>query len=1095
MPRRRRYDCAAGNQAEGALSRQGGFKLAKSLFPVGIVLFLFLAGAPCPARNATGDSVTLRMPMVESFGRKPLGKPRAPSRDLCVLGGPENATMILKPSARFIRRLVVSPGDLLAADFTAVVISQAGTSGDASLLFHRMLSAKRDRLEPGADYEAKPFLTARVADVVSNGSMRVPGFAEALRNWHTGKWGDHGFLLALRGAPGAETRLVLVGAVEPKGRYRGKWPAFELKIRKRENALLFDYPVKPTPGVYVKARAGKLFYGGKRLRLWGVARHWSRDLFTVGRLRKMGFNAIRLWGPKNVYSAASAKKGRFARYEKGDGSALDVWDRCHAEYKRRGIFVVCTSLHYDECGMRSHKAALPADDSWLAGGSDWDEWKRALAEKGFNFRYFKYFDERCKKIALRHAENYLNHVNLYTGKRYAEEEAIAVFEIDNENGFLKWVLERGFDKWPSYFRNKLRRKWNDFLRRKYKNTPELKKAWGGLAEGESLERNSVGLHPTYPERKRFGEKRASDFLRFLVGTIDAYNQDFRAHCRRQAPAGVGVNVIPFIFDTYFRNDIPWLYADARGDVNSFGIYIWSMTSSLTVPPSLYVVDSSTVAGKPSVLYEVNASRPSPYRTEFPMKLAALASRQDWDGVFFHYWHEAAFVDEGFLTGALPIVSANWADGGIYHANDPVMCSSLAAAGRIFLGGLVRAAENPTTFSVGRDGIFSYRFFHGVAQGTTPFSHGARIAFDTTQTEPLKVSGPVSPRKVDGAVRSGDVLWDWPNGRMIIDSPGCKAYVGATAPSYSFGDGIVLSGLTSPFVTFALVSADGKALAGECKRAYVSAVFDARNTGFDFDWSASRAGGGFMSPREQAALVRNRGRAPIVLDKVSYTLSFPRKFHARMSCYDFALRKIIDREIKDTNAIHFDEDEPAFMTVITFESRGGKAEPVVTKRRVIAHPSQRIETAETRLEGDPALRKLWNPIVDLSWASDYASTHQFLRDGTFDFSSISRFDPKPAAVKRILLSSTDAVLSSTANVEVIFKGARMKAVKVTFTKAPEFSEAARAVTKALGEPVERKSAKAAWDESKCRWVVKSGPVTMEVTLTEYQGASGLTAELR
>jgi len=35
------------------------------------------------------------------------------------------------------------------------------------------------------------------------------------------------------------------------------------------------------------------------------------------------------------------------------------------------------------------------------------------------------------------AKNLLRHVNQYTGKPYGEDEAIAVYEIFNENGFNK----------------------------------------------------------------------------------------------------------------------------------------------------------------------------------------------------------------------------------------------------------------------------------------------------------------------------------------------------------------------------------------------------------------------------------------------------------------------------------------------------------------------------------------------------------------------------------------------------------------------------------------------------------------------------------
>lgn len=111
---------------------------------------------------------------------------------------------------------------------------------------------------------------------------------------------------------------------------------------------------------------------------------------------------------------------------------------------------------------------------------------------------------------------------------------------------------------------------------------------------------------------------------------------------------------------------------------------------------------------------------------------------------------------------------------------------------------------------------------------------------------------------------GGIVWDWPNGRLIIDTPTFKAYVGKVAGIYRFDDGISLASAGRPSVTYAMISNDGKPLVGEDAReqVYITAVGDAQNKGFEFDWSV-RGG-----PRKHARAVIQRGHAPVMVDPVA-----------------------------------------------------------------------------------------------------------------------------------------------------------------------------------------------------------------------------------
>src|SRR6201999_4243195 len=101
-----------------------------------------------------------------------------------------------------------------------------------------------------------------------------------------------------------------------------------------------------------------------------------------------------------------------------------------------------------------------------------------------------------------------------------------------------------------------------------------------------------------------------------------------------------------------------------------------------------------VDAMPTVLYETNQSRPNPARAEYPLKLAALASWQDWDGIFWHYWAARDLTsDEEYLAGPMAQLTTTHYWTGVQHEHDPVMTSAMALAGRIFLNQEIKPAPS------------------------------------------------------------------------------------------------------------------------------------------------------------------------------------------------------------------------------------------------------------------------------------------------------------------------------------------------------------------------------------------------------------------
>ena len=1014
-----------------------------------------------------------------------------PNNEPLRLGGANAARLWLRSDPAILERVLLRPDDLQSA---ALRLHFAEKPRGGTLYLHRVLrdfgeNAPREN----TDFEAAPAISVSLS-AQNNGEK-------------------DGFLVALSGelarAPfGFLARYEGDGQLQlPALREAATRPVMEIVARKHPNEQLFDHQIfgrdmRPKSGVFTRLQNGHLFYDGQRLRLWGLV-----GFGDAGRMRRMGFNAQRVWQPTpqvgggaaqsgqgEFYSFESAKRGLPAPYSPGDGSKLDAANKHFAALKANGMFVMFASL----TGSAPIEPTL-FDDSFIAGGADWNAWKTAVSDvkdKASLLRAAFYFDERLQKLKKQHAVNLLNHRNPYTGKRYAEDEAIAIFEVWNEQGFLKRTIDNGLNL-PPFFQAKAQNQWNEWLRARYKTDAALQAAWGALKDGESLEKLSVELGPSLKNRDQFPAARGADFVRFLIEKVADFERDFLSTCRAQAPTGVGVNVVPFSFDTQYQPSIHWPYSKKNGGVNSFGMYYWDLNSQLQKPPSMYVLDSNRIEGSASVLYETNAGRPGHYRAEYPLRLAALASWQDFDAVFWHYWGDFNFWnDEQWLFSTLDYPRPNFFWTGVQQEDDPVFSSSMAVAGQIFLSGAIDAAPNPVTFRVGKRGIFGLELANGVNAREATFARGSQIRFEPEGDFSLRVEGEI-PKQPPGKTLSGEqIVWDWENGRLIVDTPRAKIFAGQTRDSngkngHVFRDGFAVSGFSTPFAAWALVSSDTLPLS-QTRRAFVSSQWSAQNTGFAFDWNTP---GG---PMNHAKTITHLGRAPIQTDKVDFTLSLPRRADVRFTGYDFALRRDIEERFANAAAIPVRARDGAaareiWMGVLELGPRGEAATPVLeagTPRPFLAQNG----TATAIIAGDARLARLYSPIPNLSWGDSYSQVHKALRDAPFVKTSVSPEAQNPAPDATITLTETSAFFGATADLEARFQNGLLRSLTATFKRPPPLEVLVSELEKLHGAPLEKRITGDPTKADVVRWLKKDPLGDVEIALGASQGITTLVFQI-
>lgn len=720
-----------------------------------------------------------------------------------------------------------------------------------------------------------------------------------------------------------------------------------------------------TENTYVWVKDGHLFRDGERLRLWGVniQTHHVRNRpgadATAARMREVGYNAVHLWAPRGTFNIAGQPWSDFA--PEGHGP-LDLFDYFIHALKQQGIFVTLPVLSIRSDMLTDEVYDLAPDDDLTR--TEWMAMISGLAKR--DVAKLKFVDPRIREAYFMQMRWLLNRTNPHTGRRYAEEDSIAFYQLEDEMGLWAWppgwVTNRN-----DLFQRQIKPKWEAFLRERYDSTESLAAVWGellvrndGSGQTETLDdilaiayggnavarRTADGVERAISPGSATAqtpEARWNDAWTFLYELAAAFYDDYLAELRAQASEGVGCNVVPVAVDSVIYTRAGVLFNTARSSSFLAGAAITQgggvvregvgyAAPDLQAPPyaSHYSIEPSVlkVSSMPYGPLAGAMSANDPYRARVPLWRAIWASWQDWDAVYTYWWGYYRGADgpedlQNLLNEPLYVTSSE-IPGAWDVFNDEIVLASNKTASHVFRHFLIKPATDPTVFTFGRKTLFNARaadYYHAIwpELAATAYGRGAEIAFDPAGDYDLRMKGPMLDTLTSPMEWENGVEFDWEVGYTQVDTPHVKAFSGSPpAGGVTFSDGVSLADCNRPFVVFALVSADGRPIT-ESSRLLYTLVSTSRNTGFEMDPTALefRQQAGRQYPIASSMVV-DPGGLPIVVDRVSATLSLPWAA-VRHEQVDF-LRQSIDREDTET-IIRIDQSDPVFYGRLTRASSG------------------------------------------------------------------------------------------------------------------------------------------------------------------------------
>jgi hypothetical protein len=337
----------------------------------------------------------------------------------------------------------------------------------------------------------------------------------------------------------------------------GGWLFAQPTVENTSSWFPFTPTSTPAPGVigmqsWLDAPAGKhgfvrsvedklIFENGQPVKFWGTNICSSLPFTDAQRadafvefLAKYGVNAIRF----HKFSWYGYHPERSTELDPAKFSKLDYFQ---SRLRKKGIY-------YGWSHIYGHRVS-PGDSARLLAYQEIKNLNFPWSHLNGSTASLVNFAPDLQQLNIDLTVSMLNHVNPYTGLRYADDPALAFVEFQNEDNIFWGAIEMSLQQAPTYKRL-LSRQFSQWLKAKYGSQSALEAAWGkgNLKPGETLEEETIFPQPSHQMFSReyqtaLSENRPMathvlDKIRFLYERQLDFYQRFETAVRATGYKGV-----------------------------------------------------------------------------------------------------------------------------------------------------------------------------------------------------------------------------------------------------------------------------------------------------------------------------------------------------------------------------------------------------------------------------------------------------------------------------------------------------------------------------------------------------------------------------
>ncbi len=267
-----------------------------------------------------------------------------------------------------------------------------------------------------------------------------------------------------------------------------------------------------------------------------------------------------------------------------------------------------------------------------------------------------FFNERMQEFHRTWLRGFLNTRNPYTGKTLADEPAVAVIELQNEDSFFFWTFTK--NNIPSVHWQAIERRFGAWLADRYGSLEKAFDAWGKRESGDDAGAGRAALyeawHMTGGSVSQAGEskkRRLSDQVRFLTELQRGFYEETIAFIREDLGSkslispGNWHTSDPVMLDaleryTYTAGEVIDRHGyfsgphDSNDGSHSYDVRVghtFENQSALLIPEDIPLQFIQT-AEHPQTISEIGWTNPNLYRADYAFLASAYGALQGVDSI-------------------------------------------------------------------------------------------------------------------------------------------------------------------------------------------------------------------------------------------------------------------------------------------------------------------------------------------------------------------------------------------------------------------------------------------------------------------------------